>query len=383
VSGGAKITDGAGNSAYVCSAPTPAFPVPTGFLVARTAGLWGYSTLPVVSTAGTLTLALKPDGTLWAWGSGAIGDGSTQRLSPVQVGSGFASVSTGGSHTVAVKTDGTLWAWGTNGYGEVGDGTTAERLSPVQVGRGYASVGAGRSHTIAIKTTGDLWAWGFNGFGQVGDGTTVVQRESPVWVGSGFASASAGSNHTLGLKTDGTLWAWGYDYFGQLGDGSGGGGDQVNAPEKVGSGYVSAFAFSGGSAGFKGDGTLWVWGKHLFRYVGARGDEPIYPDYAPVLVGSFVAVAEGVEHTVVLKPDGTLWAWGDNTYGQLGDGGPSGFRTTPVQVGSGFTAVAAGAYHTIAVKADGTLWGWGRNDAGQLGDGTTTQRSTPVQILLP
>lgn len=45
-------------------------------------------------------------------------------------------------------------------------------------------------------------------------------------------------------------------------------------------------------------------------------------------------------------------------------------------------AVAAGGFHTMILKTDGTLWATGLNRDGQLGDGTTTDRSTPVQIIL-
>jgi hypothetical protein len=36
-------------------------------------------------------------------------------------------------HTLALKTDGSLWAWGNNQYGRLGDGTTTNRPSPVPV----------------------------------------------------------------------------------------------------------------------------------------------------------------------------------------------------------------------------------------------------------
>ena len=43
--------------------------------------------------------------------------------------------------------------------------------------------------------------------------------------------------------------------------------------------------------------------------------------------------------------------------------------------------IAGGGYHTIALKTDGTVWAWGDNGSGQLGDGTTTDRSSPVQVV--
>ncbi|MFP5042023.1 T9SS type A sorting domain-containing protein [Parasediminibacterium sp. JCM 36343] len=137
------------------------------------------------------TIALKKDGSLWAWGynlDGRLGNGNTtNQFSPVPVQIGNAtnwqSVSAGGSHTIALKTDGSLWAWGYNLYGQLGNGNTTNQNSPVQIGNAtnWQSVACGNGHTIALKTDGSLWAWGWNHFGQLGNGNNTDQH-SPIAV---------------------------------------------------------------------------------------------------------------------------------------------------------------------------------------------------------
>jgi alpha-tubulin suppressor-like RCC1 family protein len=157
-------------------------------------------------------MAIKTDGTLWAWGwnrKGQLGingnvDGFTGQSSPVQVGAltTWAQVSAGSEHTAAVKTDGTIWSWGYNGNAELGDNTTISRSSPVQIGSltNWAQVSAGSYHTTSVKTDGTFWAWGSNPNGQLGDGT-VAAKSSPVQVGAltSWSNVSAGGRHTLAL----------------------------------------------------------------------------------------------------------------------------------------------------------------------------------------
>ena len=104
-------------------------------------------------------------------------------------------IAAGNGHTVAVKSDGTLWAWGSNSSGQLGDGTTINKYSPVQIGTdtNWKSVATGDLHTVGLKTDGTLWAWGWNWNGQLGDGTTI-QRNSPVQIGTAtnWQSVAAG-----------------------------------------------------------------------------------------------------------------------------------------------------------------------------------------------
>ena len=126
-----------------------------------------------ISAGSGFTLALKDDGSVWAWGRngfGQLGDGmkaeaNTGRATPAAVSglSGVMAISAGINHSLALKADGTVWAWGNNSSGQLGDGTTIDRPLPVRVlelgGVGVIVAGFGRSFAIK-KSDGSVWAWG-------------------------------------------------------------------------------------------------------------------------------------------------------------------------------------------------------------------------------
>ena len=296
---------------------------------------------PMVSAGQYHTLALKSDGSLWSWGYnnyGQLGDGTsgsgTDKSAPVQVkgagGSGnlsdIVAVAAGSNHSVALKSDGSLWAWGHNGNGQLGDGTTTSRTLPVQVtapsNSGYLSdivaVGAGSNHSMALKSDGSLWAWGYNNYGQLGDGTTS-QRNTPVQVkapsNSGYLSdivaVGAGYNDSMALKSDGSVWAWGYNYYGQLGIGTSGSSTDKSAPVQVkgagGSGYLAdVVAISAGDyfgMALKTDGSVWAWGYNSFGNLGDSTTEqksyPVQVSFGRSLNLSYAAVIDKTSNTVV------------------------------------------------------------------------------------
>ena len=254
-------------------------------------------------------LALRSDGTVWAWGvnnNGQLGFGpapppppaTTVVSTPGQVegleGVTIVAITAGDNHSVALDSEGHVWAWGLNTSYQLGDGTTADRNRPVLVDGLFGIVaigsGPGSNHNLAIRG-GDraVLAWGSNYYGTLGDGTTVV-RAAPVTVigltdivavgTNGFISTAAGQ--------DGRLWSWGA--VGQVGDGSTGGTVHQRVPlelEPTGITRTSPgnAASSGHALALSNDGVIWSWGYGASHQIGdGYVGGPSYTRYRPVRV---------------------------------------------------------------------------------------------------
>ena len=147
-------------------------------------------------------------------------------LTPLAALSATPQVAAGEEHVVALKSDGTIWAWGSNHFGQLGIGSAGDASTvPVQVSglTGVVAVAAGGGfHSLALKSDGSVWAWGGNLSGELGNGTTVDSHVPVQVVGlpNDVVAVAAGYRYSLALKSDGTVWAWGGNYFGELGNGS-------------------------------------------------------------------------------------------------------------------------------------------------------------------
>jgi alpha-tubulin suppressor-like RCC1 family protein len=250
----------------------------------------------MVSTGSNQAAAIKTDGTLWMWGNnanGQLGDGTViPRSSPVQVGAltNWSTVSSAtpnaGQHTLAVKNDGTLWAWGKNQGGQLGRNYGTSFSSPVQVGAltNWSKVSAGQYSSFAVKTDFTLWVWGLNYAGQLGLGNAIYSFASPVQVGSltDWSQVIGATVSTVAVKTNGTLWAWGSNSVGQLGQN-----DIVNRSSPVQIGALTTWTQiavgTNASIAKKTDGTLWGVGQNAS---GQLGDGTTINRSSPVQVGA-------------------------------------------------------------------------------------------------
>jgi len=346
------------------------------------------------------SLALRVDGSVWAWGenlNGQLGDGTTTRRSvPAQVPglSGVVALGGGGLHSLALGTDGAVWVWGSNTEGQLGNTTRTHTLTPVrlQAPSDVVALDGGDMHSLAQRADGTLWAWGDNGYGQVGN-ATLVDQLSPVQVlaASARGMVSSGTWFSTVLRADGTVWCFGYNENYQIGST---GPLNIPTPTQV-TGISNVRAVSAGGdfvIALRADGTVWGWGNNGRAQLGdgtaASWATPVRvrdPEDATGLkpLSHVAAVSAGFTHSLALRSDGTVWAWGYNESGQIGDGNTASLlRFVPVKV-PGLTdvvAVSGGRNHSLALRSDGTVWAWGGNADGQLGIGSTVSSSTPVQV---
>lgn len=324
-------------------------------------------------------------------------------LGPSGVGnlSGITAIMGGEMHNLALKADGTVWAWGYNKYNQLGDGTTTNRFYPVQVSllTNIIALGSRAYHSLAIKADGTVWAWGTNRCGELGNGVADSNYDNyvpnQVQGVSDPIMVTAGYEFSVALLQNHTLVAWGKNNGGQLGDGTT---TERHLPVPV----VDINNVAWVSAGWgqvvavKSDGTVWTWGSNLwggtYSGCGLLGDgvdcttEPYR-----TTPGQVTGLPAGVKadrawggdgHTAVMMADGTVWAFGSNQAGQLGTGSFTTQSLIPVQVQglSDVVDMTARDFHNQAILADGSVWSWGSGLSGELGDGSWVNSAVPVKV---
>jgi alpha-tubulin suppressor-like RCC1 family protein len=299
--------------------------------------------------------ALLEDGTVVAWGAndqGQLGNGPMgssaepgrypkPSITPVRVTglTGIVQIATGLKHAVALKNDGTVWAWGDGDNGEIGDGEqpkgrqSRSAIGPVRVPglERITQIAADAEHSLALRSDGRVLAWGQNRNGELGNGTRVtgwtrtevtgIDRVVSIAAGTGGAGAGVSG----AVRDDGTVWMWGSNTSGQMGNGLGplspddeGGRVLTPIPVKGVTGAKRISIGFGHVGALLADGTLRMWGHDGWGQtgVGTSGHyslKPVKPAHANV-----AAIFLGGFHSFAVGQDGSLWTWG----GSFFEGGP-------------------------------------------------------------
>lgn len=192
----------------------------------------GLGNLTAIAAGAQHTLALRPDGSVVAWGNNSYG----QTNVPAGL-SNVIAIAAGDYHSLALKADGTVTVWGDNSYGQ---SNAPAGLSNIVM------IAAGPAHNLALRNDGTVIGWGndnngqidiptnlttaraigaglYNGFAVLTDGTTVQWGNSPVWqhngtnttlqVGGGMSNTvavAAGSFTGWAMQDDSYVLAYGW-----------------------------------------------------------------------------------------------------------------------------------------------------------------------------
>jgi alpha-tubulin suppressor-like RCC1 family protein len=313
-----------------------------------------------VAAGGRHTLAARSTGVVDAWGDnteGQLGNGTTLNISlvPVRVSglAGVIAVSAGDSHSLALRSDGTVWAWGDNSRGQLGDGSVTDRATPVPVAglTNVVEIAAGGQFSLARRSDGSVRAWGANDRGQLGDGTAGDRLRAVAVIGlPPVMQIAAGARHALALRFDGLAFAWGENGLGELGDGT----TDLRAipvPVSILTGITHIAAGSGLTVAVSGGRPFW-WGMcepDVAYEVGDACEMVSGPGPHEVAVTAVTRVAAGASHMMALNGHGAAWTWGRNGSGQLGDGSTQD-RVHAVRIYAANDAVQidGGGQHTVA-----------------------------------
>jgi hypothetical protein len=147
------------------------------------------------------------------------------------------SVASGQLNSLALKSDGTVWAWGAAAFlGSAAGVAGTDTNVPTRVtlpdpaadpAKKVKQIAIGYAHGLALLQDGSVYAWGYNAFGQIGDGSTTdvavpVEVIGPAPDGSPkVTQVTAGVFASYALSGDGTFKAWGDNSYGELGLGLG------------------------------------------------------------------------------------------------------------------------------------------------------------------
>ncbi len=331
-----------------------------------------------VAAGGQQALALKEDGTVWAWGYTGIGgpvcepeDCSYEPLKVVGLDD-IVAISAGFEHCLALKSDGSVYAWGSNSNGQLGNGTKTGSRIPVRVALNanyshITGISAGYNHSLAVTDLGIMKAWGAGEYGQLGD----AMRHDKVYPSeiayiNNIVEVSAGYEESMALDRDGNVLVWGKNPPNAFDSG-----ESNIVPIKINFDQKVKKLSTGFGANrqivTEENGLVWGWGQGYMgdgNTSGVQGLHQIVGADSSVLK-NVTEISIGRKNTLALREDGVVCGWGENKYGELGKG--KGEVSKAIMVTYGVKSVAVGDDFSLMLQKDGSVFASGDNGHGQCG----------------
>jgi hypothetical protein len=253
------------------------------------------------------SLALRPDGTVLAWGASMF---NVTNVPPTATN--VIALAAGTRHNLALKADGKVIAWG--------DGSSGKTTVPASLS-GVRAIAAGDTFSLALRPDGKVEQWGSlasvpsglsnvvsiaagytHALSAMSDGTALTWGSGAPALPPGLTNVicvAAGNGFSLALQSNGTVRAWGASFYGQ-----------INVP--AGLSNVVAIS-SGGYAGqaLKSDGTLVAWGRD---YAGVTNPPPGLSNVLQTAGGDLhsLAVVGSSDPAIVRQPLATNYATANN-----------------------------------------------------------------------
>ncbi|HVX94240.1 MAG TPA: discoidin domain-containing protein [Polyangia bacterium] len=301
----------------------------------------------------------------------------------------WRAVSASVSHMLAIRADGSLWAWGGNTQGEVGNGTKNVVNLPVKIGSDtWWKVVADEtnSHSYGIRADGTLWTWG--------GGTTSPTQLCTSGACNGYRFAVIAPGLTvLAISTDGTLWGANSGITMEKLDNH----NSDSPASWAGLTWLDAQTYAQNTSAIDSSGRLWTWGYNNYGQCGNGTISNETADGLPVkipnaVLSNVVAASQCSTSALALTADFKPYGWGENHDGELGVSGSemsspvnlltgvptSGTTRTSYWSGARITSLECGSDTSVASDRSGWLWSAGETDDGATGTGvyTTTSPST-------
>lgn len=336
------------------------------------------------------SLILDYQGEAYATGAGeagqlGLGDNLGRTIwSQISAPVKFKSVVAGYScHSLGVAEDGTLWSWGSNALGQLGLSETIRTATiPTKIPElsDIISVVAGENFTLALNSQGDVWGFGSNKNGALGFQSSDTYVRTPIKNPhlNNIQMLSAGSNFSVALDNSGIIWV-----FGTLRE------NKKVIPAQASSCDVPIVSISCGYYHFLAvdiENQLWGWGITYWDELGLQIELIIEPQ--KIVFGNGVSEAVcGGGFSFIRDLNRKVWVFGYKNHGELG----MEFTSTKTIVENPtlqemITLLPAGD-HSFCVDAQGFLWGTGSNNRGQLGLGNAEEQQlftcTGLQVFNP
>ena len=312
-------------------------------------------------------------------------------------------ISSGSTWNLALKSDGTVWAWGLNEYGLMATGTVNYYSRPMQIKqlKNIVQVDSKSGRGLALDNNGKVWIWGGGSGGkelkisesQLKSNTVArftTREATPKMINdiSDVKEINCSGGRAIAVKNDGTVWTWLNEEIDknkenkvlpiqvkELSD--------VKSADIIGVYDEDSYA----AIALKNDGTVWSWGNNFLGKLGRDKAPYLMPQKVDDL-GKMIDIKAGYRHCLALNSDGKVYGWGNNTNGELGKDGMYGrmvkvykndyamffYSEKPIVIPNvnNATFIETGREFSMFITKDGNILSCGKNGCNQLGRTRTT-----------